>query len=308
MNKTNNRQEINSVQYIQITSQQSGQKILSFLSRFLPDIPLSALHRAIRRGEIRINGKRCTPFLRIANRDTIRIPPFTTQKQNNLPQSPFFLEILHTTPDFFLINKPTNLAVHGGTGNTISIISQLRSQFPEESFQSTPIHRLDKHTSGLLLVARSYIFLQKMQQLWQNNQVEKKYLAWVQGSWTFPQNIILQDEIQKQTIGKKEKMQTGQGKIAQCQVNCLKQEQNRSLLIITLKTGRTHQIRVQLAAHGFPIIGDGKYGIHAKQMFLHAVSLAWEGQQFHCLPQWEDEYLPPNIFLKRNQQKIIASL
>lgn len=301
MNETNSRQEIPSVRYIQITSQQAGQKILSFLSRFLPDIPLSALHRAIRRGEIRINGKRCKPFLRITNRDTIRIPPFATQKQSNLPPSPLSLEILHTTPDFFLINKPTNLAVHGGTGNTISVISQLRRQFPKESFQSTPVHRLDKHTSGLLLVARSYIFLQKMQQLWQNNQVEKKYLAWVQGNWTFPQNIILQDEIQKQTIGKKEKMQTGQGKIAQSQVDCLKQEKNRSLLIITLKTGRTHQIRIQLASRGFPIIGDGKYGTHVKHMFLHAVSLAWEDQQFYCLPQWKDEYLPPNIFNATNK-------
>ena len=278
---------------VQVSSEQTGQKMLSFLQRLLPDVPASALHRALRRGEVRLNSKRCKPFTRVSYGDEIRIPPFSsrpTQSADTVLPAP--IDILHTTPDFFIVHKPAGLPVHGGSGSPDSVITSIRRMFPNESFQSTPVHRLDKHTSGLLLIARSYTFLRHMHCLWQTRKVKKHYLAWVDGNWPDSKEVCLTDELARRSKNGREKMETGQGKSAWCYVQCIRRAPDTSLLKIRLGSGRTHQIRVQLSTRGFPVTGDTKYGqSHTSgRMFLHALSLEWETWYFTCPPDWPVPY------------------
>ena len=192
---------------VQVSSEQTGQKMLSFLQRLLPDVPASALHRALRRGEVRLNSKRCKPFTRVSYGDEIRIPPFSsrpTQSADTVLPAP--IDILHTTPDFFIVHKPAGLPVHGGSGSPDSVITSIRRMFPNESFQSTPVHRLDKHTSGLLLIARSYTFLRHMHCLWQTRKVKKHYLAWVDGNWPDSKEVCLTDELARRSKNGREKI------------------------------------------------------------------------------------------------------
>lgn len=312
-----------------VSTAEAGQKLLQFLERRL-GLPQAMLHRWIRTGQIRCNGKRCKPFQLVAQADAIRLPPFAlnlAQQENStllpsaatklLPMPPLAYE----SDDLFVFNKTAGLPVHPGTGHSDSLTTRLHQHHADAPFCPTPAHRLDKDTSGLLLVARSYARLRELQEAFSQRELVKEYLAWVEGQWplTTTQNPpqLLRDTLAKRYSGPHEKVEVcpaapenilaRSGHEAACLVQCLRQQGQHSLMHIRLLTGKTHQIRVQLASRGHPLCGDAKYGSTMRPPFkLHAMRLILpdkhngpDGSVFAVLPPWQGYWqvaeLPPPI-------------
>lgn len=307
---------------ITVTAAEAGQKLLQFLTRRL-DLPSQLLHRWIRTGQVRINGGRCKPFDRVAQGDEVRVPPFahdmaaearaqggdhaapaavangdesrhpraSTQMRGVLTLPP----VVHTSDHLFVFNKPAGLAVHPGTGHTDSVTTRLAVHCAADAFAPTPAHRLDRETSGLLLVARSYAMLRSLNEAFAaRDSITKEYLAWVEGTWPAEGPQRMEDKLAKRADATGyEKVRTGDGDAAAATVWCLQRHRQHSLLLIRLHTGRTHQIRVQLASRGHPIAGDHKYGgkTTGQGLLLHAARLVLpDGTQHTCLPPWKEPF------------------
>ncbi len=282
------------VEYCTVTTSESGQKIFAYLKRKMGrDFPDSGLMRLIRTGQVRINKRRCKPFDRVSTGDVIRIPPYLSSPAASLP-SPGPVKIVFENSDFLALNKPGNLPVHPGTGHTDSLAGRVQARHKNTEFTPTPIHRLDKNTTGLVLFARTYSWLRQMQNIWSSPETEKIYLAWVRGSWK-DKPCFLEDHLMRDN----EMVRAGtKGKKALSEVCLIMNRPGASLLGIRLVTGRTHQIRVQLAERGFPVIGDSKYGPPDKLkscMYLHSFSISWPGFKLSVNPDWEDEYRVPDF-------------
>lgn len=278
------------------------------------------LHRWIRTGQVRCNGKRCKAFSRVEEGDMVRLPPFAQDMCTSLnvqaPQSalPPLPDMVHASPQLLVFNKPAGLPVHPGTGHADSLSSRLAAHYSDAPFCPTPAHRLDKDTSGLLLVACTYSSLRMLQDAFASHNLVKEYLAWVDGTWplfvdgtwplpvggTWPLPVdgtrppqLLRDQLIKSYTGSHEKMAVLQKHddttpVASCLVRCLCQQEDRSLMHIRLLTGKTHQIRVQLASRGHPLCGDVKYGSQRRPPFkLHAMRLILpDDSTFEVLPPW----------------------
>lgn len=333
-----------------VSAAEAGQKLLQFLERRFA-LPPTMLHRWIRTGQIRCNGKRCKPFQHVAEGDAVRLPPFALRLPpsagpQNAPSAPLLKRVpdraaerpllplpplVYESPDLFVFNKIAGLPVHPGTGHSDSLTTRLHA-VADGLFCPTPAHRLDKDTSGLLLVARSYTRLRALQEAFAVRGLVKEYLAWVEGSWQEGPAQLLRDCLSKQYTGTHEKVEvykakTGaraaedKGHEAACLVSCLHRDnvnrvnrvngemakmgghQPRSLMHIRLLTGKTHQIRVQLASRGHPLCGDVKYGSRQRPPFkLHAMRLILQdGTCFEALPPWQGNWevlqLPPPLAL-----------
>lgn len=280
------------VEYCRVTTAESGQKIFSYLKRRMGrDFPDSGLMRLIRTGQVRINKHRCKPFDRVCTGDTIRIPPYFSNSARPLA-SPGPVKIVYENSDFLALNKPGDLPVHPGTGHKDSLVGRVQAGHKAARFAPTPIHRLDKKTTGLVLFARTYSWLRQMQDIWSTPETEKIYLAWVRGSWK-DKTYSLEDHLIR---GKDKVRPSVKGKKAMSQVCLIINRVDASLLGIRLVTGRTHQIRVQLAERGFPVIGDDKYGMPDKLrggMYLHCFRINWPGYQISVNPDWDDQYKIP---------------
>lgn len=284
-----------------VGAREAGQKLFQFLLRHLePDIPAAYVHRIIRSGEVRIDGKRAAPFMRLEEGQSVRMPPGarrakspSTARQELLP-----VQLVAETQDILVFNKPRGLPVHGGTGHMDSLTARARAHFPAEGFAPTPVHRLDKDTSGLVVMARSYAALARLNALFAQKTadgaggVEKDYLAWVSGVWEMPsEGIWLEDQLAKtHLLGKGERVLAAagsEGRRALAHARFLEARQDCSLLLIRLVTGRTHQIRAQLAMRGHPVAGDRKYGAGGDLLLLHAWRLALpEMEPCEILPDW----------------------
>jgi 23S rRNA pseudouridine955/2504/2580 synthase len=286
------------VQHWTVTPAEAGQKLVQYLERRLPQLPTPAFLKWIRTGQVRVDGKRVKPFDRLAAGQDVRVPPYTTEKSAWTPSLLIppdeLLLIVKETEDLLVLNKPAGLAMHPGTGVSDSLTQRLAEAYPDAPFAPTPAHRLDKETSGLVLVAKSYERLAALHEMFRERRAGKIYLAWVAGDWPQEdgQSALLGDVLEKREENGFERVRSGaQGKQAEALALCLQRAPGGSLLAVKLITGRTHQVRAQLATRGFPILGDEKYqGPPAERLYLHAWRLDFSDECITLTPDWPAPY------------------
>jgi 23S rRNA pseudouridine955/2504/2580 synthase len=282
------------VQHMTVSEAEAGQKLLSFLRRRLgKDLPQSVLMKIIRTGQVRVDGGRKKPFDRVEAGQTVRVPPLRLEETPPpAEKAGTQLDIVHEDEALLILHKINGLPVHGGSGHEDSVVHRLQQMYYESSFMPTPVHRLDKDTSGVLLIAKSYAALQELSLAFKEHRILKRYLAWVRG---FPpeERFSMRDELEKTGAAGREAVTTGSGKEALSHVQLLRSRAEDSLLQVDIATGRTHQIRVQLASRGLPILGDRKYGptVPKLPMLLHAWQLTLpDGRIFRTDPHWPPPY------------------
>ena len=288
-----------------VSDAEAGQKLLQCLARRV-EASQGELHRWIRTGQVRVNGGRRSPFDRLEAGDELRLPPFARlQTPSAAPKGAGpGLPIVWESPDLLVVNKPAGLATHPGSGHDDSVVTRLHAAMPPDaSFAPTPTHRLDRDTSGVLLVARSYATLRRLNDAFaRHDALIKEYLAWCVGRWKLPSSLRLEDRLEKRPDtpdGPERVRASDTGKQAAMDVTVLRTAPGATLLGIRLLTGRTHQIRVQLASRGYPIWGDAKYGgsrafprgTAVPGLLLHAFRLTLapgtpEAKSFLALPAW----------------------
>lgn len=285
------------VQNVPVGPEEAGQKLLQYLVRRLGGkAPQSAILRWIRTGQVRIDGGRAKPFDRLRQGAVVRIPPFEPGEPQNkhAPAQNDALSIVFENEELLVIAKPAGLPTHPGSGWDDSVQTRLKARYADAPFSPTPAHRLDKNTSGLLLAAKTYVALRRLQDAFRDKTADKDYLAWVKGAWDLSSlnaPVKLADQLEKTGASGKQQMRTGQGKNAVTIATPLRIEENASLLNLRILTGRTHQIRAQLASRNFPIVGDAKYGGGQPPMLLHAFHVAIGGQEFYLPPKWSKEWM-----------------
>ena len=275
-----------SVTFLEVDENGADQRIDNFLFRLLKGVPKSHVYRILRGGEVRVNKKRVTQTYRLQLGDLLRIPPVRVAKNPDtefVPAAEF--PILHEDDALLAVNKPAGTAVHGGSGVSFGVIEQLRRARPQAKFLEL-VHRLDRETSGVLLLAKKRSALTAMHEIMREGNSDKRYSALVLGQWqNARQHVKLPLHKFDTPQGEKRVMVREDGKESHTIFSLQKSWPEFSLLEAQLKTGRTHQIRVHLAHLGFPIAGDDKYGDFArnkvlmkqglKRMFLHAHSISF---------------------------------
>lgn len=264
-----------------------NQRIDNWLLRQLKGVPKSHIYRILRSGEVRVNGKRVDATCRLQLGDEVRIPPVRVAQADNADRPVPGRAFQAAYEDEFLIalNKPAGVAVHGGSGVSFGVIEQLRAARPEARFLELA-HRLDRETSGLLLIGKKRSALTGLQDMMREGGMEKRYFTLVKGRWMNPlQHVKLPLHKYLLENGERRVEVHPEGKPSHSIVRLVARWQNYSLLEVELKTGRTHQIRVHLSHLGFQLCGDDKYGDFAlnkalqkdglKRMFLHAAKLSF---------------------------------
>lgn len=277
------------VRRFKVSEAEAGQKLINFLSRRLGKLPGGLLMRLIRTGQVRVDGGRKKPFSRIAAGQEIRVPPIRLE-QSEPPSGPP-LPLVHEDKELLAVNKPAGLPTHPGSGHVESVAGSLKAMFPDDPFAPTPAHRLDKDTTGLLLAARGYEKLVELQELFKRGAPGKFYLAWIEAELRAGARMRLSDLMAKRGGPGRELVGTGEGKPAEARLRVLKSIRGASLAEVKLLTGRTHQIRVQLASRDMPVIGDPKYGKGGRRgMLLHCWKLELPDLTLSLPPDWKGRY------------------
>jgi 23S rRNA pseudouridine955/2504/2580 synthase len=266
---------------------EAGQRIDNFLLRLAKGGPKSHVYRVIRGGEVRVNRRRVDVSYRLVAGDEVRLPPMRTSSVpvRHVPGGEF--PVLFEDEAMLVIDKPAGVAVHGGSGVAFGVIEQLRAARPESAGLEL-VHRLDRDTSGVLMLAKKRSALTALHEQIRLGEIEKHYLALVRGSWNNARQHIKAPLLKYLLADGERRVRVDQaGSAAHTIVTLARRLGEYSLLEVELKTGRTHQIRVHLAHLGFPIVGDAKYGdfesnhalarvrgeVSFKRMFLHAQRL-----------------------------------
>jgi 23S rRNA pseudouridine955/2504/2580 synthase len=258
------------VQFIKVEPANVGQRLDNFLMRQLKGMPRSRVYRLIRKGEVRVNKKRAKPENRLEKGDTVRIPPYSGPAEASIPKpSPglgqlLLDSILKETDQYLVLNKPAGLSVHGGSGIRLGLIEALRQLHPAGADLEL-VHRLDRDTSGCLVVSKNSIALKALQEQLKAKTVDKHYLALVRGNW--PETLVEVDAPlarQEAANGERIVRVDPEGKASRTRFKVLKHFESASLVEAMPETGRTHQIRVHCQQAGHPIIGDDKY-LHSRQ-------------------------------------------
>lgn len=279
-----------------MTIDESGadQRIDNFLLKVLKGVPKSHVYRILRSGEVRVNKKRVKADFRLQLDDVVRVPPIRVSvTKQSTPQTPrkaiLASSVIFEDEAMLALNKPAGMAVHGGSGISLGVIEQLRAERPKAKFLEL-VHRLDRETSGVLMIAKKRRALVSLHEAIRGNQMDKRYLMLVKGHWTNAKQKVVLDlqkyvtadgERRVRVVTDKTKAKS-QPQVSETIFYLSKHIGEYSLLEAKLITGRTHQLRVQLAHLGFPILGDDKYGDFAlnkqlakqglKRMFLHATA------------------------------------
>ncbi|MBT0571380.1 RluA family pseudouridine synthase [Curvibacter sp. CHRR-16] len=286
---------------MRVDENSSGQRLDNFLLRELKGVPKTHIYRIIRSGEVRVNKGRASADTRLELDDEVRVPPVRVSeraqaKAEQVAQGAALVasaaaparqfDVLFEDDAFIAVNKPAGVAVHGGSGVSFGVIEQLRMARPQAKFLEL-VHRLDRETSGILLVAKKRSALNHLQDQFRQRSTGKTYLALVKGAW--PANKkVLDKPLYKYLLPDGERRVRAvakddpEGMPSLTLVQIRQRLGDYTLLEVTIKTGRTHQIRVHLASEGMPIAGDDKYGDFElnkalarqsgglKRMFLHA--------------------------------------
>lgn len=273
------------VRHESVDEESAGQRIDNFLLRVCKGVPKSLIYRILRSGEVRVNGGRIGPAYKLQNGDQVRIPPLRVAVGPVAGDIPAGrpLPVVFEDEHLLVVDKPAGLAVHGGSGVSFGVIEQLRRQRPEARFLELA-HRIDRETSGLLVIAKRRAALTALHDMLRDGKVEKRYLALVRGRWMNPVQHLKAALLKYLTAEGDWRVRVcREGKAAHSIARLVRRWQTGSLVEVELKTGRTHQIRVHLSHQGFPLWGDEKYGDFAfnkelarrglARMFLHAARL-----------------------------------
>ncbi|HED19883.1 MAG TPA: 23S rRNA pseudouridine(955/2504/2580) synthase RluC [Gammaproteobacteria bacterium] len=282
------------VRWLEISAEEAGQRIDNFLLRILKGVPRSRIYRLLRKGEVRVNKGRIRPQYRLQSGDQVRVPPVRVAAPgtaNPAAQSLATLTdaILYEDDRVLVLNKPAGMAVHGGSGLDYGVIEAFRALRPSAPYLEL-VHRLDRATSGCLMIAKRRSELRMLHALLRSGDMEKRYLMLVQGDWSQGPFKIDASLRKNQLRGGERVVRVDpEGKVALTQFRFLEAYPGASLMEAELKTGRTHQIRVHAAHAGHPLAGDEKYGAEVfnrqmrglglKRMFLHAHYLAFEDSE-----------------------------
>jgi 23S rRNA pseudouridine955/2504/2580 synthase len=275
------------VRWIDVGEEEAGQRIDNYLIARLKGVPKSRIYRILRSGEVRLNSRRVAASDRVAAGDRIRIPPLRlAERESTIPAPHFRLPILFEDEALLAIDKPSGIAVHGGSGIAHGVIESLRSMRPDARFLEL-VHRLDRETSGVLLVAKKRAALTALHEMIRERVVDKRYLVAVRGRFRNERQRVRLALLAKAAAeGGKRVTISESGQAAETVFHRVSRGTEASLLEAELLTGRTHQIRVHLAHLGHPVLGDDRYGDFElnrrlrkeglKRMFLHAASLAFD--------------------------------
>ena len=269
--------------WLEVGEESAAQRIDNFLFRQLKGVPKSHVYRVLRSGEVRVNSGRVGPDYRLKPGDRVRLPPVRMSSKvgaNAKVAKPAEFPIVYEDAALLVLDKPSGTAVHGGSGVSYGVIESLRAARPQAKLLEL-VHRLDRDTSGLLMIAKKRSALVELHRMLREGEVEKVYRTIVRGSVSKSQ-FELRESLHKYVTDQGERRVSVQkdGKAAVTQVKVLKRSDPFSLLEVRLLTGRTHQIRVHLAHAGHPVLGDDKYGDFelnkamakqgVKRLFLHA--------------------------------------
>ena len=323
--------------FVTVDEDYAGQRLDNFLIRQLKGVPKTHVYRIIRSGEVRVNKGRAQADTRVETGDVVRLPPVRTSEradQKAVAMSAAQEVVRHGAmstvggfapaaefpvlfeDDFVLaIDKPAGVAVHGGSGVSFGVIEQLRMARPESDFLEL-VHRLDRETSGILLIAKRRMALKLLQEQFRERETDKVYLALVKGAWPANQRVIDKALHKYETPNGERRVKVvandhpdGLRSVTLVKVKSTFADGLFTLLEVTIKTGRTHQIRVHLADAGHPIAGDDKYGDFElnkalqkfnpgapslKRMFLHAWRLKFNHPKLRKVVQLQAE-LPPEL-------------
>mgnify|MGYP000751907416 CR=1 FL=1 len=290
--RSDNAGPATAVRKVRVDHESDGQRIDNFLRRELPGVPKGRVYRLLRRGEVRVNGGRVRAEYKLEAGDEVRIPPVRIDAPG-APPAPKLVEqilehVIYEDKRLIVINKPSGVAVHGGSGVSHGVVERLRHARPDLA-DTGLVHRLDRETSGCLVLAKRRSALRELHARFREGVVEKHYLALVAGDWQHGEQVLdMPLLVTNRQGGERHVVVSDRGKEAQTRVRLSRRYRESSLLQCSPLTGRTHQIRVHLAAVEFPIAGDDRYGdpaVNARfskaglpRLFLHAQSIAFPDQ------------------------------
>jgi len=297
------------VQWLEISEANCEQRLDNFLISYLKGVPKTRIYRMVRKGEVRVNKGRVDVSYKLALGDIVRIPPVRVAEKNETiivqPTLKYSLEnhILYEDDGFIVLNKPSGFAVHGGSGINSGVIEALRQIRPQQKFLEL-VHRLDKETSGCLLIAKKRSILKLLHEMFRGDGMQKTYLALLAGQFKRKKQWVDAPLLKNVSQGGERMVTVSQaGKAAETLFTRLKAFQDATLVHAAPKTGRTHQIRVHAAWLGHPIVGDDRYGENEvnrafkkrgyKRLFLHAEQLQFAhpvtGKPLHFMASLPDD-------------------
>ena len=284
-------QPVTGVRHLTVDADSAGQRLDNYLTRELKGVPRTRLYRALRKGEVRVNKGRVKADYRLVAGDLVRIPPLHQPAPSDPPRIPRYWaeqlarQIVYEDDGLLVVDKPSGLAVHGGSGLSFGLIECLRQMRPDARYLEL-VHRLDRDTSGLILIAKRSAILRELHRLLREKHMDKRYLALVAGNW--PRSCrAVEAPLEKNVLKSGERMVrvSREGKRAVTEFAVIERLPGATLLEAKPITGRTHQIRVHAQHAGFPLLGDVKYSddrtaafcqqIGLKRLFLHARSLSF---------------------------------
>lgn len=276
---------------LEIAAEDAGQRIDNFLLRELSGVPRSRIYRLLRKGEIRVNKGRVRADYRLQGGDELRLPPMELRPRRNIPPRRRLVEslldsLLFEDSRLLVVNKPSGIAVHGGSGVSHGVIEALRAARPDLDYLELA-HRLDRETSGCLILAKRRSALRELHALFREGAVEKVYLTLLAGDWQMGEKVVDLPLTTHHRRSGERHVQTdrAEGKASSTRFSVQTSYGDCTLMKAEPATGRTHQIRVHAAALGHPVLGDERYGdpemnrrFAARgldRLFLHAQSIAF---------------------------------